>query len=394
MRRTASLAFTAILSVSYGSAAQQGEGRTLRVANNGIDSPVCGATNQPCRSITQAMDNAVDGDAISVGIGRYGDINGDGDRLDPGDERDSGLDCLICVTKSLRIYSVSGAGGTTIDVGRPGESVADVGVDIRSSNVTFGAKDRGFTIIGARFHGLQVFPETTRDVRIRGNVALKNQLGFMLHGRSMIISDNTAADNSATGFKTGVLANNIVLERNTAVDNGTGFGIEGDEIRVVGNLADSNNFGVTIEASEVTLARNTVTNNQVAGVYVSAVEGRQTPDLINLRQFAFNTIVGNRGPGINLTGSGGAPNPPPVNTTGIRFNNIFGNGTILVDVVNEPPRLNCGLLNESGTRVNATNNFWGLPSGPGADPADDVCTAGQGSVTIVNPVATSLIRIH
>ena len=51
---------------------------TRRVANNGVDSASCGTSANPCRSITQAIANAADGDRIVVGPGTYGDLNNDG----------------------------------------------------------------------------------------------------------------------------------------------------------------------------------------------------------------------------------------------------------------------------------------------------------------------------
>jgi len=70
-------------------------------------------------------------------------------------------------------------------------------------------------------------------------------------------------------------------------------------------------------------------------------------------------------------------------------NNIFENGAAahpdggLVD-------LNCGILNASGNRLEATENFWGAVTGPGADPADasgGACDK-NGSATVSKPFAT------
>src|SRR5688572_29884918 len=44
---------------------------TLYVGSNGLDSPVCGRRQAPCRSISQALLLAQDGDRILVGPGRY-----------------------------------------------------------------------------------------------------------------------------------------------------------------------------------------------------------------------------------------------------------------------------------------------------------------------------------
>src|ERR1700745_72037 len=61
-------------------------GATLWATNNGTDTPTCGNVSKPCRSISQAIENANAGDTIWVGAGRYGNISGDGSFSHPGDE--------------------------------------------------------------------------------------------------------------------------------------------------------------------------------------------------------------------------------------------------------------------------------------------------------------------
>ena len=78
---------TAVLSINvvfFAGQLQSARAATLLVANNGIDSSICGTPGNPCRSISQAISNAVPGDVISVGRGRYGDLNNDGDFSRPG----------------------------------------------------------------------------------------------------------------------------------------------------------------------------------------------------------------------------------------------------------------------------------------------------------------------
>ena len=48
--------------------------------------PQCGEPRNACRSISQAIENASTTDNIWVGPGRYGDLNGDGDFEDQGEE--------------------------------------------------------------------------------------------------------------------------------------------------------------------------------------------------------------------------------------------------------------------------------------------------------------------
>jgi hypothetical protein len=57
----------------------------LHVAAYGSDSSTCGRQS-PCRSISQAMENAASGDTIYVGPGLYGDVNAD-NFTGPGDWR-------------------------------------------------------------------------------------------------------------------------------------------------------------------------------------------------------------------------------------------------------------------------------------------------------------------
>src|SRR3954451_15636563 len=99
-------------------------GVTWRVTNDGTDSPSCGSAASPCRSISQAMENASAGDLVSVGAGIYGNISGDGTFTHPGDEHPQLLPlhrvsaqpdgCIVCITKPLKVLSLHGAGSTII----------------------------------------------------------------------------------------------------------------------------------------------------------------------------------------------------------------------------------------------------------------------------------------
>lgn len=347
----------------------QADGRTFYVANYGVDSPICGSRQKPCRSITQAMDNAVSGDTISVGAGRYGDVNGDGDLLDPGDERDIGLHCLVCVTKAVRIVSEKGIPATLIDATRTGMPYA---VLVTGNGATFGVPGRGFRISGAPSTGLYVI---ANNVRIGGNVVQKSASdGFFIQG-STRLTDNIAVDNQGDGFAG--RGSDLKLIRNTSVGN-RGIGmvfIQTARLQMTLNDVDGNGQGVIIDGTEVTFTDNRVTNSTSLGIYVSA-QLQFNSSVVNLREFSGNDVIGNRGPGVFIGRN--------INAVRLTRNNIFGNGTKPnVPAVETPP--NCGLVNESRTDIVATNNFWGRASGPGADPADNVCDVG--AATIFDPVA-------
>ena len=96
-----------------------------------------------------------------------------------------------------------------------------------------------------------------------------------------------------------------------------------------------------------------------------------------------NTVTRNSGPGINFS--------PVINRTGLVFtgNNIYANG--LQPVASFPLASNCGVWLGPGETIVAERNFWGAPTGPGADPADAVCGGGQVDVI---PVATRPFTTH
>jgi hypothetical protein len=71
----------------------------------------------------------------------------------------------------------------------------------------------------------------------------------------------------------------------------------------------------------------------------------------------------------------------------ITGNNIYGNDA----VPGRPGVTNCGIYNRSSGVLRATNNYCGASTGPGADPADDICNA-SGSTATVRPFATKEFR--
>src|SRR3569833_3228828 len=100
---TAALTFTCILSNTAAA-------RTLYVTNDGADSGSCGAQTNAYKSISQGIENAVAGDTIVVGAGRYGNISGSPSYTGPGDEHPQQLTlgrttgCIVCIDKQISIY--------------------------------------------------------------------------------------------------------------------------------------------------------------------------------------------------------------------------------------------------------------------------------------------------
>jgi parallel beta-helix repeat protein len=212
-------------------------------------------------------------------------------------------------------------------------------------------------------------------VRIAGNMALNHAVGFILspkRGR-IVASGNTAIGNHAGFLARGFNpADFVLLVNNVATGNvGMGFELTGTAPHVaVGNRSDANHDGFAVSGGPFQFRQNTVVGNTGVGFIVTNSGGPFEGGHL----FRENSVIGNRDPGFVFTGRG--------NNT-VRRNNIFGNG-------------DCGIFNQSNFVVTATQNFWGLPSGPGVDPADAAgppCDA-RGSTTVTTPFATSAFPIN
>lgn len=308
------------------------EAATLQVANNGVDSAVCGPVASPCRSISKAIANAAPGDTILVGAGAYGDLDADGTFTPATGEEAAevgfGCECMIKVDKPLTIISRDGADATVLDATQAAGAV----VKIQASGVVFGLPKRGFTLWRGPSGGVVI--DAPADVRVAGNVA--KFIG------------------TACPCPPGTLGSGFI------VTSGTGHVL-------TGNLSANNvHHGFSVDGSGHTLSRNLVVDVGGAGFFV----------LGSGHAVSRNAARGNEGSGICVN--------PGSSAFTITQNDLYGNGRN--DTFTGVP--NCGLFNDSGTTITATDNFWGAATGPGPDPADDVCN-GVGSTTITAPFATT-----
>ena len=367
-------------------------GRTLRVANDGLDSSTCGGSAQACRSIGQAIENASAGDTIEVGPGRYGDLDRDGDFSDPGDEHGplTHPDCMVCVTKAVRIVSTQGSVTTVIDAQSALLRPLTFVVDIFASNAQFGAAGRGFTITHGQY-GIRA-EQPADNVQIAGNLIMNNQFGGVEISvtTTIVLTDNIATHNPL-GFQIGV-GNDSLLKNNLAIANSVlGFSVQMSAGgRVIGNIAAQNGvlptgdfdsldgIGFAVGGGALVFKDNLALDNAGAGFRVYAAAGTST-----IGSFRRNTILGNRGPGVLLKELAVIED--------MHQNDIYGNDT-RDPASSGNPFTNCGVVNQSGLPLLATQNFWGRAQGPGAaEPADNaggVCDLGAGHTTTV-PFATT-----
>ncbi|MDP1665665.1 MAG: right-handed parallel beta-helix repeat-containing protein [Methylobacter sp.] len=312
---------------------------TLYVANNGMDSNTCGDRDNPCRSVSQAIAHAKTGNTIEVGPGRYGDLNKNGTFGEPGEEPAQGYG-MINVDKPVTLISSDDSFMTVLDA--DGTSLS--AVSITANDVVFGQPKHGFLIVGAKANGLST--ATVSNITVAGNTALANgQGGLVINGSANLLQDNFASGNLAAGIA--VFGSENEVRNNTASSNGSqGFVIVGTKHVIRDNVASNNITGFGIQGTEIKLLQNTALGNKSFGI------------------------------SIDTQGAGGT----------ISNNNIYGNNSVPVNGLS-----NCGIQNASGSTITATDNFWGISSGPGSDPADNAGSGSgcdlEGSNTIVIPFA-------
>ena len=440
---TAVLTFTCILSNTAAA-------RTLFVTNDGADSASCGAQASACRSISQGIENAVAGDTIVVGAGRYGNISGSASYTGPGDEHPQQLTlgrttgCIVCIDKPISIYSLHGPSVTVIE-GAPLTS-QEATVFIHSDGVNFGAPGRGFTITGGTAYGVDLDQDSDfvlglimkKNVSIAGNVDIGDAVGFTFQGLSLTdahcpdpacvntasitFSQNDAIDNKDSGFNlTQGLYNggSIIALGNFARGGGVGFNVPGgiqvmigaasnsSLVHLTGNVAEHNELGF-YALFPGGLTANTAANNSQAGFEVVA----------SPIAFQGNTAVGNAGPGAIVQFFDDGDNPP--HTVGFKSftqNNFYGNDrhrpALSISVAQLPPAsynpgtsAHCGILNLGvlasaledianppiPAPLNANGNFWGTTHGPSATGAADAvggkCDQRGGKTTATSFVTT------
>jgi len=309
---------------------------TLTVSNTGVDSPTCGPTASPCRSITRAVLNSMPGDRVLVGPGVYSDdLDVDGVFGEAGEEPGS----VNIGVAGLTIESTGGAAGTLIR--RRGGTPSN-GIAISASDVKFGKASKGFTVVTlGNVNSTAIATAGASGVEVVGNViAGPVNIGIGSTTNDGLFKDNRIVCSSGAGSAfLLVLGTGSRIDRNTVQGCQSGFLVAGTGHVITRNLAIGNGVGF---------------------------------GLGDFAELSRNAALGNTSSGVSLS-SGATP--------GLIFANTFaGNGTAFGS--------NCGLTNSTGGAVTAAGNFWGAATGPGADPADQVCNSFS-STTITSPFATT-----
>ncbi len=373
--------------------------KVLHVEKWGQDSDYCGSAADPCATIGKAIENANPGNTVLVGPGTYGDINGDGDFDEYGEESCPSMmgNCVVCVDKdNLKLESTMGAAHTLID----GDDSIAAGVCLRGTGVSFGKKKGGFTVRHAR-KGVVLEAQRLTVQYIRavdntldgfygegaggplvlvGNTALRDRVGFNFEAVSdqpyvTLFAENRMLENNSAGARL-YLKTGVTVRDNVIVENNTGFSlVAGGGTLVKGNLAVENTAsGISVNKygnlpKPIRVTGNGASRNGESGFDLTRVDefiqNSATDNGIGVFcratkiQFLKNSITGNRKVGIVFANVG----TTPANIV-MQKNNLFANGW---------NGSNCGLQNDTSAALTVRRNFWGDPAGPGPDPADNTC---------------------
>jgi hypothetical protein len=326
------------------------QGATRYVRNDGADEANCGIDSaSACRSITQAIALANPGDTILVHPGRYGDLNRNGVLGDiPGEETGSpGCSCVLSINKNVIVISSAGAPATIIDA-RSVDVIQNV--LLITIGGEFGRLGKGFTVTetayfdGLRYPGNGIVLDSA-NVLVRGNqVVFSRRAGFRVSEGDGIVTVNDAsvriAGNQVIGWETGIRGRGAAtVSKNQVWHNETGIAATGGS--VVGNVVTANLLGLAVTGA------SRVTGN---AVYANGIDDEDGYGIIVTAPFS------------------GA----------ITQNNLIGNPF---------DTAHCGLQNQGAVGLIATNNYWGVATGPGSPPADNVCNF-SGGTTTTSPVAT------
>jgi hypothetical protein len=368
---------------------------SVNVSSNGVDSGTCGASDDPCATIGQAVTNAAQGDTIAVGPGSYaGTAIGD-KAVTIVSSAGTGA-VVVTSTMSLNFQGIvlgkkgkglsfSVGGSTAVDINGDeivvrGNRFSDSSVGIQVGVATdvvirdnsFDAVNIGISVVSGEqtvIRGNQFGYSPTTAVDFLGGstgaIVRENRTfgpsgsGFRINGTDHLFFRNHVHGSPSGGFVTLGAPTNVVLQENVVVSsgspayylqNGSGWILERNA------ALHTNAPGFYLDAGTTfVLTGNVAIGSTSTGIQINFGTDHVLTD---------NTAIQNGGAGL-FFGSVG---------TGVTVNggNTYGNGGG-----------SCGLDNSSGNTVTTDGVYWGAPSGPGADPADLVC--GAGTVTLGTP---------
>jgi hypothetical protein len=382
------LASALFLLLFFGAPAAHGAA-TLHVnAATGEDSESCG-TATPCQTIGQAVANASAGDTIEVAAGTYPEF--------------------LTIDKSLTLKGAqAGNAGSAARAEAPdGESVVDDQILVLANNVTVDGFSFGCECVQLRADGNPLSGVVIENNVFSGYFAVGVALdspGDIQVTRNYFRNpaENTAAlqlfvGTGSQGAHPNGHCNDAVVSNNifdAATTNGTADiffncinqGSPSSVITVSGNQSSGNTRGESLVVFRGIVGGLNVEGNTAANPSGSAMFFNTNP-LIGTVDITGNTVTGGLSNAIRLTGTGGG-----AGTFVITGNNLSGNrfgfsaaagalasgATVVLHGNDLSGNSVNGVFNGSaGGGVDATSNWWGCNSGPGASG----CATVAGDVT-------------
>jgi len=245
------------------------------VANNGVDSPTCGAVNAPCLGLQQAHDNVMAGGDVSV--------------LTP---IDFGLE--LTISKSVNITN-DGVGEASIVV--TAGNITGIGITV-DANVGDMVSVRGLVIDGQAIGttGIQVVQASA--VHIQNCVIRSFEHGVstgifvnLASSGQVFVSDTIVYNNGSTALTAGIwvrpfgnVSANVVLDRVHLENNVIGLRVEGQDD--------------TGSGSHVVIRDSVVSGNASDGILAHTVSGKG-PSFVVVEH---TSVVNNGGVGIHADG--------------------------------------------------------------------------------------------
>jgi parallel beta-helix repeat protein len=302
--------------------AQAGTG-TIRVATTGSDTPGCGGSGNPCRTVQYAVDAADPGDVIKVAQGTYTDIH-----------TRAGITQVVYISKTVTVQG----GYTTTNWATPDPALYTTTLDA-------GGQGRGMVISGT-------ISPTVEGLRITGGVDA-SRYAFVSGGgggilirraaatiRNCVVISNTANRGAGGGLfldsaDNAILQDNRVTGNDTLNKHGGGISLWGsNHITLTGNLVSDNianngfGGGIHLRASDnVVLVNNTVTWNAAnagAGARGGGVYAYQSDNIL-LEGNTISNNIANIG-----VGYGGGLYLWASNNVTLRGNTVYSNTASLI----------------------------------------------------------------
>jgi hypothetical protein len=294
----------------------------------------CGSVANPCNTIQNGVDNAIAGDTVQVAAGTYTET--------------------VIVNKSLTLLGAqNGVDARTRSAAPSSESVVNGsggGFNITVSNVAI----NGFRIENASGPGVKVSGPID-GIQILNNIVRANIQGLYFNNGgnaqnvqfNLFDSNNTAGTNSGTGIFSD--AASLLSLSNSLIDNNKFTGHTAAAI-----FLDGFQFSITISNNQLVDDSSIILQNTTAPFITGNTITGSNSDAVRLiggvdgTTITCNTMANSAGSALRVAGT--------ATNIKVNDNNIQGN---LSGIKVDP-----GVYDTAGGRLDATNNWWGSATGP------------------------------